>query len=91
MKERHMPPPSQKPVRSTTGGAQKPTSRKQLTETEKREQILLAKIKRLNLKLSKVKAISVNMGSIASRTNEVSSRQVEDWSKKINVILNTDQ
>lgn len=68
----------------------KQAPRAAVTETEKAHQRSLAKIKRLNMKLAKIKGIAVNMESIASRTNEVSSRQVEDWGKKINAILNGD-
>lgn len=61
-----------------------------LTETEKAHQRSLAKIKRLNMKLAKIKAISVNMHSLSTRTNEISSRQVEHWSNQIIKILNGD-
>jgi len=80
--------PISQPKKPAAGSSAKPTSRTQLSESQRREQQLLAKIKRLNLKLSRVKAVSVHMGNIADRTNEVSSRQVEDWSKKINSALN---
>ena len=70
--------------------AAQPAKKQAVTETEKAHQRALAKIKRLNMKLSKIKGIAVNMESIANRTNEVSSRQVEDWGKKINTILNGD-
>jgi hypothetical protein len=70
--------------------AKKQAARPAVTETEKAHQRALAKIKRLNMKLSKIKGIAVNMESIANRSNEVSARQVEDWGKKINTILNGD-
>lgn len=69
--------------------AKKPVvMRKAVTETEKAHQRSLAKIKRLNIKLSKIKSITVNMSTVASKTNQVSSRQVEDWAKKVLAILN---
>ena len=88
-----MTPQPQNPQRrpaQQAAPAKKQAPRPAVSEAEKAHQRALAKIKRLNLKLSKIKDISVNMGSVANRTNEVSSRQVDDWSKKINVILNGD-
>jgi hypothetical protein len=62
--------------------------RRAVTPEEKAHQRTLAKVKRLNTKLSKIKAISINMSTIATRNNAVSSRQVEAWSKQIRDILN---
>lgn len=55
---------------------------------EKIRQQLLAKIKRLNLKLSKAKSVAVSMEHASTRNNEVSARQVESWAKDLINIIN---
>lgn len=72
----------------STNDASNSGKRKAVTPEEKAHQRTLAKVKRLNLKLSKIKAISINMSTIATRNNAISSRQVEAWSKQIRDILN---
>lgn len=67
-----------------------PGKNRELTLEEKKIRSLLAKVKRLNMKLSKAKDVSVHMQNIANRTNQVSSRQVEDWSKQLNKVINGD-
>ena len=69
--------------RSAAPAAKKPVSRAQLTDAQKREQQLLAKIKRLNLKLAKVKSVAVSMSTISNRHNEVSATQTNAWAKTI--------
>lgn len=85
--------PTQQPPRkavANVAAAKKavPVSRTQLSPEEKQKQQLLAKIKRLNVKLSRVKDVAVNMSNIASRTNEVSSRELELYAKRIIDLLN---
>jgi hypothetical protein len=71
-----------------TNDASNSGKRKASTPEEKAHQRTLAKVKRLNQKLSKIKAISVNMAVISNRNNTISSRQVEAWSKQIRDVLN---
>lgn len=86
-----MPTTPQPKKPSSSSDKSRPVSKGQLSEAQRREQQLLQKIKRLNTKLSKVKAISTQMNIISHKTNEVSSRQVEDWAKKITEVLNGDR
>lgn len=59
-----------------------------LSPEEKIQQQLLAKIKRLNFKLSKAKSVAVAMEHSATRNNDISARQVEGWAKDIINIIN---
>lgn len=65
----------------------RPTSRDQLTPQQKVEQMYLKKVKRLNLKLTKVKQVAVTMLQMSRRHNDISSHQVEVWAKQILNIL----
>lgn len=75
---------------STSASKSDPAKRTKssLTPAEREKQIILAKVRRLNLKLSKTKQIAVHMNMISSKNNQVSSGQVAEWSKKLLEILN---
>lgn len=79
------------PVRKPAAAGQTPATagqKKPLTPEQKIQRQLIAKVKRLNLKLSKVKAVAVDMHTKSSKANEFSARQVEKWSKDILSIIN---
>lgn len=63
-------------------------AKKTLTPEQRAQKQLIAKIKRLNMKLAKVKAVAVDMHGKSTKANEFSARQVEKWSKDILSIIN---
>lgn len=64
-----------------------PTSREQLTPAQAVEQRYLKKVRRLNMKLTKVKNLAVEMLKVSQRHNDISSHQVQKWAKDLLNIL----
>ena len=62
--------------------------RKAVTPEEKAHQRALAKVKRLNAKLSQVKIISNQMEAVSKKGQPISTRQVDAWVKNLRAILN---
>lgn len=63
-------------------------AKKPLTPEQKAQRQIVAKVRRLNLKLSKVKEIASSMNDKSSKANQFSARQVESWAKEILSIIN---
>ncbi len=65
-----------------------PTSRKQLTPEQRAVQDALKKVKRLNVKLSRVKQLAVSMDNATTKHSEFTARQIKQWSTQLLNILN---